>query len=91
MFFMPVRYIIMRSKPRPKPACCDAAEPAQVEVPPVGLFLHAVAGMLADPLQQHVVALFALAAADDLADARRQHVHRGDRLAVVVARACRTL
>jgi hypothetical protein len=37
-----------------------------------------------------VEALLALAAADDLADAGREHVHRGDRLAVVVACACRT-
>ena len=90
MFFIPVRYIIMRSKPMPKPGVVHAAEAAQIQIPPVGLFLQSVRRHLADPLQQHIVPLFALAAADDLADPRRQHVHRGHRLAIVVARACRT-
>src|SRR4051812_16127279 len=60
----------------------DSAETAEIEVPPVGLFFHAVRGLCADARLEHVEALLALAAADDLADARGEHIHRGDGLAV---------
>src|SRR3954463_2532876 len=56
----------------------DAAEAAEVEVPPIGGFVEAVGGHLADSGLQEVVALFALAAADDFADSGRKDVHRGD-------------
>src|SRR5260370_41301231 len=45
-----------------------AAEAAQVQIPPVGLFFETVGGHFANALEKDVVALFALAAADDFAE-----------------------
>ena len=63
------------------------AVPAQVAIPAV---MRRIEVGFGHPRIEHVEPLLALAAADDLADARREHVHRRNRSAVVVQRACRT-
>ena len=83
MFPTPVTYITRRSKPRPKPACLVAAEPAQVEIPARSPLLSDRSSSIAG--EQHVEALLALRAA---ASARRRRARADppprDGLAVLV-------
>ena len=67
----PVRYMMIRSKPRPYPACFVPPYFRQVEVPPVILFLGEIQ-LLHALGEQNVKALLTLASADYLADARGQ-------------------
>ena len=54
---------------------------AQVEIPPVSLWVES---LFFHSRFEHVEPLFALAAADDLAYAGHQHIHRAHGLSVVV-------
>src|SRR5215831_15107715 len=45
----------------PETRVLDAAEPAQVEIPPVRLFLHSMCSHFANAIQQQIVPLLALA------------------------------